>query len=69
MDVVTTYLYESLDNDIYIKIHKEFKLLLENSTNPHIMYAIKLQRSLYKLKQIGRMWDNRLSKYLLKKGI
>ena len=32
------------------------------------MYSIKLQRSLYGLKQSGRMWYNRLSRYLLKEG-
>ena len=26
MDVITTYLYGSIDNDIYMKIPKEFKL-------------------------------------------
>jgi hypothetical protein len=32
------------------------------------IYSIKLQRSLYGLKQSGRMWYNRLSEYLLKEG-
>ena len=32
------------------------------------MLSIKLQRSLYGLKQSGRMWYNRLSDYLLKEG-
>ena len=32
------------------------------------MYSIKLQRSLYGLKQSGRMWYNHLSEYLLKEG-
>ena len=26
MDVITTYLYGSMDNDIYMKIHAGFKL-------------------------------------------
>ena len=32
------------------------------------MLSIKLQRSLYGLKQSGHMWYNRLSEYLLKEG-
>jgi hypothetical protein len=32
------------------------------------IYSIKLQRSLYRLKQSGRMWYNCLNKYLLKEG-
>jgi hypothetical protein len=32
------------------------------------MYSVRLQRALYGLKQSGRMWYNRLSEFLLKKG-
>ena len=32
------------------------------------MWSIKLQRSLYGLKQSGHMWYNHLSEYLLKEG-
>ena len=55
-----------MDNDIYMKIPEGFKLPEANSTEPHSMYSIKLQRSLYGLKQSGRMWYDRLSEYLLK---
>ena len=68
MDAITTYLYGSMDNDIYMKILEGFKLLEANCTKPRSMYSIKLQRSLYGLKQFGRMWYNRLSEYLLKEG-
>ena len=68
MNVITIYLYGSMDNDIYIKIPKGFKLPEANSTKPRSMYLIKLQRSLYGYKQSGRMWYNRLSEYLLKEG-
>ena len=68
MNVITIYLYESMDNDIYMKISRRFKLPEANSTKPHNMYSIKLQQSLYGLKQFGRMWYNPLSEYLLKEG-
>ena len=32
------------------------------------MFSVRLQRSLYGLKQSGRMWFNRLSNFLLKRG-
>ena len=66
MDVVTAYLYGSLDSDIYIKVPDGIQIL-----NPNInrnMYCVKLQKTLYGLKQSGQMWYNRLSEFLLKKG-
>ena len=68
MDVVTAYLYGLLDSDIYMKIPEGFKMPEASSSKPKEMYSIKLQRSLYGLKQSGRMWYNRLSDYLLNKG-
>ena len=68
MDVITTYLYGSIDSDIHMKIPEGFKLPEAVSTKPRSMLSIKLQRSLYGLKQSGRMWYNRLSEYLLKEG-
>ena len=68
VDVVTTYLYGSLDNDIYMKIPKGYKTPEAYSFKSRSIYFIKLQRSLYRLKQFGRMWYNRLSEYLLKEG-
>ena len=38
------------------------------NTKPQEMYSIKFQKSLYGLKQSGRMWYNRLSEFLLKEG-
>ena len=68
MDIITTYLYESMDNDIYMKIPEGFKLSGTNSTKPRSMYSIKLQRYLYGLKQFRRMWYNCLGEYLIKEG-
>ena len=55
MDVITVYLYGSIDNDIYMKIPEEFKLPEANNAKPRNICSIKLQRSLYGLKQSGRM--------------
>ena len=65
-DVVTTYLYGSINSDIYMKIPKGFTLPEARFSKPRGVYSIKLQRSLYGLKQSGRMWYNRLSTYLLR---
>ena len=51
MDVITTYLYGFMDNDVYMEILEGFKLPEENNTKPCSMNLIKLQRSLYRLKQ------------------
>ena len=66
MDVVTAYLYGSLDSDIYMKVPGGLKIP-DPKENRNI-YSIKLQRALYGLKQSGRMWYNRLSEFLLKRG-
>ncbi len=66
MDVVTAYLYGSLDSDIYMKIPDGISI--PNGSANRKMYCVKLKRSLYGLKQSGRMWYNRLSEYLLQKG-
>ena len=55
MDVVTTYLYGSLDANVYMKIHEGFTLPEAINSKPRSMYSIKLQRFLYGLKQYGRM--------------
>ena len=66
MDVVTAYLYGSLDTDIYMKVPDGLKL--PENHKPRQLLSIKLKRSLYGLKQSGRMWYNRLSEYLMKEG-
>ncbi|KAL0343769.1 UNVERIFIED_CONTAM: Retrovirus-related Pol polyprotein from transposon RE1 [Sesamum angustifolium] len=68
MDVVTAYLYGSLDTNIYMRIPEELKMPEALKSKSRHMYSIKLKRSLYGLKQSGRMWYNRLSEYLIKKG-
>ena len=63
MDVVTAYLYGSLDNEIYMKVPEGLKISEACSSKSREMYSIRLQKSLY-----GHMWYNRLSEYLIKQG-
>jgi hypothetical protein len=51
-----------------MKIPEGYKMPEAYNSKSQNMYSIKLQRSLYGLKQSGRMWYNRLSEYLLKEG-
>ena len=66
MNVITAYLYGSIDIGIYMKIPQRFKLPKANNTKSRSMCSIKLQRFLYELKQSEHVWCNSLSKYLLK---
>ena len=43
MDVVTTYLYGSIDTNVYMKIPEGFKLREIMNSKPRSMYSIKLQ--------------------------
>lgn len=52
----------------YIKVVEWFNLLEAAKSISREQYCIKLNRSLYELKQSRRMWYNRLSEYLLKEG-
>jgi hypothetical protein len=49
MDVVTAYLYETLDSDIYMKVSDEISVSNMNANCN--MYCVKLVKSLYDLKQ------------------
>ena len=46
IDVITTYLYGSMDNDIYMKIPEGLKLSETNSTKPCSIYFEKLDIAL-----------------------
>jgi hypothetical protein len=65
MHVMTAYLYESLDSDIYMKVLDGISVL--NMHANHNIYCVKLAKSLYDLKQSGSMWYNRLKKFLINK--
>ena len=63
MDVVIAYLYGSFDSNIYIKVPN--RIPIPNQNINCNMYCVKLQKSLYGLRQSDRIWYNRLSEYLL----
>jgi hypothetical protein len=65
MYVVTAYLDGSLYSDIYMKVADGIFVL--NTNIYRNMYCVKLNKSLYGLKQSGRMWYNRLKEFLLNK--
>ena len=69
MGVVTAYLYGSLDNEIYMNVPEGLKMPEAYSSKSREIYSIRLQKSLYGLKQSGRMWYNPLSEYLINKVI
>jgi hypothetical protein len=66
MDVVTAYLYGSLDSEIHMRVPERLKIPGPNQNRN--MFSIRLQRSLYGLKQSRRMWFNRLCSFLLQRG-
>jgi hypothetical protein len=66
MDVLATYLYGSLDSYIYMKVLDGISIL--NTHANHNIYCVKLVKSLYGLKQSGRMWYNWFKEFLLNKG-
>ena len=61
MDVVTAYIYGMLDSDIYMKIPECIPVPNQDRANRNL-YSEKLRKSLYGLKQLGRMWYNRLKR-------
>jgi hypothetical protein len=56
MDVVITHLYGSLDSEIYMKVPDGIPI--PNKGANRKMYCVKLKRSLYGLRQSGRMLYN-----------
>ena len=66
MDVMSSYLYGPDDCDIYMKLPKGFNISETHNFGSWESYSIKLNKSLYELKQYGHMWYNRLSEYLLR---
>jgi hypothetical protein len=53
MDIVITYLYVSLDSDIYMKVSNGISVPSEHAN--HNMYCVNIDKSLYDLKQLGKI--------------
>jgi hypothetical protein len=62
---VTAYLYGSLDSDIYIKVPD--RISVPNVNVERNMYCVKLNKSVYSLKQSERIWYKQLKEFLLNK--
>jgi hypothetical protein len=60
------FLYGSLDSNIYMKVPDGISV--PNTNANHNMYYVKYVKYLYSLKQLGRMWYNRLKEFFLNKG-
>ncbi len=60
-DIKTAFLYGLIDQLVYVQIFKG----LENSTNRG--KVCKLLKALYRLKQVPKLWYERLSKFLFEK--
>ena len=58
MDVKTAFLYGQIDRDIYLKYPKHFKSYKEG-------YCLKLQKSIYGLKQASKIWYENLQQALI----
>ena len=67
MAVVIAYVYGNLDSNIYMKALEGIPVPNQDRANRNL-YSVQLKKSLYGLKQSNRMWYNRLSDFLHKKG-
>lgn len=68
IDVVITYLHESLDSDVYMKGLQDLRCLKIQLNDKRDIFN-KLRQFLYGLKQLGQMWYNHLGEYFLKKNM
>ena len=62
MDVKTTFLHGSLDDELYMLQPEGFTI----PGNQHLVY--KLQQSLYELKQAPHLWCKKFDSFMLSNG-
>ena len=65
LDVVTAYLYSPLDAQLYIRPPPEFLDQAPPEDTNGNYSGLRLQKELYGLKQVGRMWYKHLRDFLL----
>jgi len=60
MDVITAFLNEGIDKEVYVELPEGF--------NNNEDLVCMLRKSLYGLKQSPRLWNNKINTYLIKNG-
>ena len=64
MDVKTAYLNAEIDSEIYVKQPEGYEVM-DNDGN--VLYC-RLKKSLYGLKQSGRLWNNTIHNFFVSEG-
>jgi hypothetical protein len=64
MNVIIAFLYEVLDEDVYVDQSHMFELNENNDKN----LVCKLKRVLYELKQVSKIWYDIIHKFLIDLG-
>ncbi|CAM6093955.1 unnamed protein product [Calypogeia fissa] len=67
LDIVTAYLYGTLDKEVHMEAPPS-SLSELGPSNARIRYAVKVLRSMYGLKQSGRTWYQRFKAEMLAMG-
>ena len=67
MDIVTAFLYSLIDKEIFVEIPEGYELVDEGINKK--LYALKLLRGIYGLKQAGYLWGEELKSALVEIGM
>ena len=64
MDVKTAYLHADIDREVYVEQPEGYK---QTDSEGNLLYC-KLKKSLYGLKQSGRLWNNTIHQFFIQNG-